>query len=79
MGILSITAKCTDLCQTEYINKRGMITKTDGYVPRNIGIGAGDYVVLDIDMETGQIQNWKPVTDSQVIESLKECENETNS
>jgi hypothetical protein len=72
MGILSISVKCSDLCYTEYKDKNGNVTETDGYVPRKIGIGGGDYVNLEIDMETGQIQNWKPVTDEQVIASQKD-------
>ncbi len=32
-----------------------------GYVPNNLGIGGGDAVTLTIDLETGQIVNWKPI------------------
>ena len=74
MGILSISAKCSDMCYTKYTDKNGIETKSDGYVPTGIGIDEyGDYVVLDIDMETGQIQNWKPVTDKQVIAAQKKA------
>jgi len=74
MGILSISAKCSDLCYTKYTDKNGKETESDGYVPKGIGIDEyGDYVVLDIDMETGQIQNWKPVTDKQVIAAQKKA------
>ena len=72
--ILSISAKCSDLCTTTYTDKNGNETESDGYVPKNIGIDCyGDYVELDIDMETGQIQNWKSVTDTQVINAQKEA------
>lgn len=74
MGILTISAKCSDLCYTRYTDKNGKETESDGYVPQGIGIDEyGDYVVLDIDMETGQIQNWKPVTDKQVIAAQKKA------
>jgi hypothetical protein len=74
MGILSISAKCSDLCYTKFTDKNGKETESDGYVPQGIGIDEyGDYVVLDIDMETGQIQNWKPVSDEKVIKSQKKC------
>ena len=74
MGILTISAKCSDLCYTKYTDKNGKETESDGYVPNGIGIDEyGDYVVLDIDMETGQIQNWKPVTDKQVIAAQKKA------
>ena len=74
MGILRISAKCSDLCWTEYTDKNGKKTESDGYVPSNIGIDEyGDYVVIDIDMQTGQIQNWKPVSDEQVKLAQKGC------
>jgi hypothetical protein len=74
MGILKISAKCSDLCSTIYTDKNGKVTESDGYVPSGIGIDEwGDYIVLDIDMKTGQIQNWKPVTDAQVIAAQKKA------
>lgn len=30
----------------------------NGYVPSGFGIGAGDYIQLDIDIETGRIIDW---------------------
>lgn len=74
MGILRISAKCSDLCWTEYTDKDGNKTESDSYVPANIGIGGsgGDYVDIDIDMETGQILNWKPVSDAKVKKAQKE-------
>lgn len=75
MGILRISAKCSDLCWTEFTDAKGNKTNSDGYVPSGIGIDEyGDYVVLDIDMQTGQIQNWKPVSDAQVIKAQEEAQ-----
>ena len=73
MGTLRISAKCSDLCWTEYTDKDGNKTESDGYVPEgiNIGDGGGDYIDIDIDMKTGQILNWKPVSDAQVIKAQK--------
>lgn len=75
MGILTISAKCSDLCWTSYIDKDGIKTESDGYVPEGIGIteegDCGDYVVMEINMKTGQILNWKSVSDSQVIKAQK--------
>jgi len=73
MGTLRINAKCSDLCWTEYTDSKGSETESDSYVPENIGIGGGDYVEIDIDMKTGQILNWKPVSDTQVINAQKEA------
>ena len=69
MGILKLSANCSDMCAITYTDKDGKETETDGYVPE--GIGIGDYVEMEIDMETGLIQNWKPVTDEQVKAALK--------
>ena len=72
MGILKISAKCSDLCQTSFTDSKGNVTESEGYVPQGIGIDEyGDYVVLDIDMETGQIQNWKPRSDWMVRNAQK--------
>lgn len=72
MGILKISAKCSDLCCTEYTDKNGKKTESNGYVPQGIGIDSyGDYVDIAIDMQTGQILNWKPVSDEQVIKAQK--------
>jgi len=75
MGILRICAKCSDLCSTIYTDDKGNETASDSYVPKGIGIGDeyGDYVEMDIDMKTGQILNWKPVSDAQVIKAQKEA------
>ena len=51
---LSITAKCSDRCGGSYPGG----TEIEGYVPKGIGIGGGDYVELTIDIETGVIQDW---------------------
>lgn len=74
MGKLKISAKCSDLCWTEFTDNNGKVTNSDGYVPQDIGIDEyGDYVVLEIDMETGQILNWKPVSDKRVINAQKKA------
>lgn len=37
-------------------------------MPRNLGIGGGDYINLQIDTTNGQIQDWKPLSDEEVEE-----------
>jgi hypothetical protein len=37
-------------------------TNYNGYVPSDIGVGGGDCVEFVVDIETGQIKNWKPLT-----------------
>ena len=62
--ILTISAKCSDLFSACLVNDKGeTIAEHDGYVLECLpGEHYGDYVMLDIDAETGQIQNWKPVS-----------------
>jgi hypothetical protein len=64
--IISISAKCSDMfslsCEAgEY----------SGYVPACFpGDHFGDYVELDIDTKTGQIKNWKPISDQKIKELI---------
>ena len=55
MPILSITAKCSGMFSASMDGK-----EYDGYVPDFMpGDHYGDYVMLEIDIETGHIVNWK--------------------
>ncbi len=54
--IISISAKCSD-CFGMTIYGRDY----DGYVPKDIGVGGGDYIELDYCMECGQIQGKFPL------------------
>ena len=59
--VLHITAKCSDCCSAELRDADGnAVWERDGYVPSIMpGDHYGDYVILDIDIETGQILNWR--------------------
>jgi len=47
----------------------------DGYVPGFMpGEHYGDYVILDIDIDTGQITNWKTPTPEQIQEWINQEE-----
>lgn len=60
---ISISAKCSDLCFTQLVDKNNNVLATkNGYVPKFMPDDGGDYVVLDIDLETGTILNWKRPT-----------------
>lgn len=56
MANVNVSAKCNDMCFVS-MGKLGR----DGYVPSSLG--GGDYIDLTIDNETGQILNWKPLTE----------------
>lgn len=62
--ILRINAKCADSCFASLEDDQGNELKDhDGYVPNFMpGQHYGDYIILDIDIDSGQIINWTPPT-----------------
>ena len=61
--IISISAKCSDLFSATLKRDGKVVGEYDGYVPSLLpGEHYGDYVLLDIDTETGRILNWKKPT-----------------
>ena len=64
---LRICAKCSDLCTSELIDDNGVYLRdSDGYVPSLMPNGGGDYVDIEIDIETGKIMNWEVPTQEQI-------------
>jgi hypothetical protein len=71
---ISIIAKCSDLFAAGLFDKDGNQIGSDysDYVPDWFpGEHFGDYVELDIDVETGRILNWKTPTEAQLRETFK--------
>lgn len=69
--VLKICAKCSGLFHAQLIEDGEEVSTHDGYVPSFMpGNHDGDYVELDIDIETGQILNWKKPTASELKEQL---------
>lgn len=70
---ITISAKCSDLCHVQAYNEHGAEMATNGgYVPNFMPAEHyGDYVMLDIDVATGQILNWKKPTDSEIMRDIK--------
>lgn len=68
--LLTISAKCSDLCFCEINNK-----KDDGYVPSDAGIGGGDYVKFTYCLNCGQIQGEFPLPTMELEEEQEEEEN----
>jgi hypothetical protein len=67
MRIMSLSAKCSDLFNAQLTKKENGIEtifgEYDGYVPDFMpGEHYGDYVRLEIDLDTGKILNWKKPT-----------------
>ncbi len=61
---LSIHMKVCDRFSARLLDQNGeeIFNQEDGYVPGFMpGNHFGDYVILDIDLDSGTITNWKPV------------------
>ena len=62
MRIISISAKCSDMFSASFKDDKSS-KELYGYVPdwfpNNKVNHYGDYVQLDIDIDTGKIINWK--------------------
>lgn len=58
---ISISAKCSDCCAASIQDEDGdELFDGHGYVPDFMpGEHFGDYIMLDIDLATGKILNWK--------------------
>ena len=69
--VLKICAKCSDLFTARLVVD-GKVTKThDGYVPQFMPeTHYGDYVELNIDIDTGMILNWKKPTEKELESQL---------
>jgi len=63
---IQITAKCDDRFG---MSVPELDIRIGGYVPRNMGVGGGDYVRLTIDNDTGKIEGWKPLTQEQLADA----------
>lgn len=66
--IMRVVAKCSDLGMFNYKDKA-----IDGYVPKNLGIGSGDYLEFEYCLACGQIQGSDfPISDEAMTEAFKE-------
>jgi hypothetical protein len=66
--ILSVNAKCSDLCFVSIGNQ-----EKDDYVPDDMGIGGGDYVEFELCLDCGQVQGNFPLEKSK-LESVDPLE-----
>lgn len=57
--IIYLNAKCSDLCFMSLVDSNGQFRgEYDGYVPDFFpGLHYGDYIELEIEVETGRILN----------------------
>ena len=70
--VLKISAKCSDLFSADLVDGNKTIREYEGSVPEFFPDDGGDYVALDIDMDTGKILNWVPPTKEQLEDFINE-------
>ncbi len=65
--------KCRDGFTGDLLDQDGQILKEyKGYVPSFFpGEHYGDYLILDIDLDTGMITNWKNIYPEQIEDFIK--------
>ena len=69
---IKMNAKCTDMFSASLIEDGKLIGRYYGYVPNFFpGDHYGDYVQLNIDVETGVIVNWKKPTRKELNETFE--------
>jgi len=75
---LKIHIKTCDEFSARLIDDKGNELKDyDGYVPSFMpGQHFGDYLILDIDIDSGQITNWPKITANQIQNFLAEGQEE---
>ena len=75
MTTIKVCAKCSDMFSASLLENNKTIGQMDGYVPAwfpNPNVQHyGDYVELDIDIDSGKILNWKTPTVKQLEETFK--------
>lgn len=75
MKTISVCAKCVDMFTATLKEDGKGIGEYDGYVPSWFPSPSsdndGDYVILNIDVNTGQILNWKKPTEKQLRDTFK--------
>ena len=69
--VLTINACCKDRFTAFAMDAGKFIEYGPDYVPRELGIGGGDYLELRIDIDTGQILDWKPIDNNKLRDILK--------
>jgi hypothetical protein len=65
--VISVSGKCNDMCNVAY---KGM--ELNDYVPRDMGIGGGDYMEFSYCLECGKIQGNFPIENPQWYQATKD-------
>lgn len=78
--VVKVYGKIRDACYYALTDQEGnSIAEHDGYVPSffpgddRVGDHGGDYLILDIELETGKILNWTPPTAALLEEFIEKA------
>lgn len=75
-SIVSINAKCGDMCFVSIKGEHGERLEREGYVPQMEGIGGGDYIDFSFCTICGLIQNFCSLTEKEARFAIKGDEEE---
>lgn len=74
MRVLSVRSHGRDCNHFEYKNTdTGTEKECHGYVPEGLGFGDyGDDIEFELDLDTGLILNWQPLSEEAILEILEQ-------
>lgn len=64
-----INAKCSDMCSFKVPH---LDIDHDGNIPGFANVGGGDYIRFELDLDTGKIVGFEPVTDESIKDEMAE-------
>ena len=62
----TVNAKCSDMCHVSVVDEKGSTHQDDGYVPRDMGIGGGDYIKFTYCLDCGSLFGDFPIEETEL-------------
>lgn len=72
--IVSVNAKCSDMFDASLSEPNRNRVDIEGYVPRDLNVGGGDYVRFKYCADCGQIQNFTPLASFGLLDAKYNAE-----
>lgn len=68
---IRVYGKCNDMSHVVARDASGKsLLEAEGYMKRGLGVGGGDDISFEVDIETGQIVGWKKPTDDDLLNAF---------
>jgi len=67
--IMRVSGKTSDMFS---VNIPHLDVNYNGYVPRDLQLGGGDYIGFTVCLDCGTIQRWQPISDEQIKETMND-------